>query len=562
MLHPHQVFFPLLLFVPVGSALATPNLDFQSSDAQQALRQQQELIESMNQPATVPVLTTEEASFSRRLPQEAPCLAISAVEIDSANLPAARLVDALSGPAHDDAPQGKCLGLNGIGLLLNRLNDALIGQGYLTTQTMMAGHDAVSGMLRIRVIPGRVGRYLWADGGQSTSQFNLALPKPGEALNIYRLEQALDNLQEINGATARLEILPSLADGESDIRIYYTSPPPLRATFRLDNSGSKQTGKFQSLLGLDFNNPGRLNDQLRIFWMRDAGNSDPGPRGTRGYFVQYSLPFRDWKLTLAQSEGRHRKTEKGWTTDYLYHGRVFSQELALDRVLSRGQSQITSAKVKLYRQHTKNFINDTEVQVQRRRVAGWEAHALRSQQFRIGKLDADFSYRKGTGAFSAQPAPEDKFGEGDARAAIYEADVGWQQFFPLSFGTLQYKAMLRGQWSKEVLPHNERVCFGGRSSVRALYGEHSLCGDKGVHVQNELKLIRPLVSPYWGLDWAEVNGKSAERLVKRNIKGIYFGLQGGNKTLQFDTFVGMPLWQQESIPLPQSILGFSISLAF
>jgi hemolysin activation/secretion protein len=72
---------------------------------------------------------------------ESPCFRIDQLQINVAAVPHASsqelsgsrldwLSAALSGPQGDDSPLRKCLGANGIGLVLKRAQDALLQRGW------------------------------------------------------------------------------------------------------------------------------------------------------------------------------------------------------------------------------------------------------------------------------------------------------------------------------------------------------------------------------------------------------------------------------------------------
>ncbi len=68
----------------------------------------------------------------QRLPSESPCRPIRQIDVPGLaplSLPESWAPAALAGPRGDDAPSGRCLGVTGIGILVARLQDALIARG-------------------------------------------------------------------------------------------------------------------------------------------------------------------------------------------------------------------------------------------------------------------------------------------------------------------------------------------------------------------------------------------------------------------------------------------------
>ncbi|HFI2153083.1 TPA: ShlB/FhaC/HecB family hemolysin secretion/activation protein, partial [Pseudomonas aeruginosa] len=182
--------------------------------------------------------------------------------------------------------------------------------------------------------------------------------------------------------------------------------------------------------------------------------------------------------------------------------------------LFRNAHAKTSMYARGWYRESDNFINDTEIEVQRRRMAGWEL-GLGHRHF-IGKatLDLNLAYRKGTGAFNALRAPEEAFGEGTAHGRIYNADA--QLVLPLQWGkqSLRYIGSWRAQWNRSPLVPQDRFSIGGRYTVRGFDGEMSLTGERGWLLRNEVGV--PLgggVEAYVAVDHGRVAGPSTARLL-------------------------------------------------
>ena len=57
---------------------------------------------------------------------------------------------------------------------------------------------------------------------------------------------------------------------------------------------------------------------------------------------------------------------------YTYSGESQQMKANLSRLLSRGSLHKTYVNAALWTKKSHNYINDTEIEVQRRRTAGWE----------------------------------------------------------------------------------------------------------------------------------------------------------------------------------------------
>ncbi len=104
-----------------AQALAQPNADALLQRQEEQLRQWRQ-----RQEATPDVrLSAPAATLPQRLPdQESPCVRVRQVLVDAAGLPFDEVV--LQGPDRDDPPAGRCLGAQGIALLVARAQDAFV----------------------------------------------------------------------------------------------------------------------------------------------------------------------------------------------------------------------------------------------------------------------------------------------------------------------------------------------------------------------------------------------------------------------------------------------------
>ena len=133
-----------------AQALPDPAADLRRQERQlEQLRQRNEALPDIRlqiAPAMVPA----------RLPEETPCFPIKSVTFAGASLALSELHLALAGPLRDDSPEGRCLGAQGIRLLLVRVQNALIGSGYITSRVLALPQDLNGGELIFSIEPGRV----------------------------------------------------------------------------------------------------------------------------------------------------------------------------------------------------------------------------------------------------------------------------------------------------------------------------------------------------------------------------------------------------------------------
>lgn len=555
--------------VPVSMALGqTPPAD---SAAQELLRQQErQRILRQQQEATPDVrLERPEAIEQTRLPvDESPCFRIDRITLtgDAAE----RFQWALSAADPSDNPAtGHCLGTTGINLTMKRVQNAIVARGYVTTRVLAAPQDLKQGTLALTVIPGRIRAIRFTDDSSPrATKWNAVPAAPGDILNLRDIEQGLENFKRVPTADADIQIAPAegpdAKPGESDLVIAWKQALPFRLSLSADDSGSKYTGKYQGSVTVSFDDWWTLNDLFYVSFNHDLGGGYSGSKGTRGYTVHYEVPYDYWLLGFTTSSYDYHQSVAGANQTYLYSGTSENSEIRLSRLFYRDAVRKTSAYVRGWLRGSSNAIDDTEVLVQRRRMAGWEFGLSHREFIGAATLDANVAYRKGTGMLSSLPAPEEAFEEGTSRPSIVTADAQLTVPFSLASQRLRYTTAWRGQWNRTPLVPQDRFSIGGRYTVRGFDGETTLIGDRGWLVRNDLgwALGNTGQELYVGFDYGEVGGQSARLLIGQHLAGAVIGLRGGYKGLFWDFFVGTPISKPADFRAGSTAAGFNVSLSF
>jgi hemolysin activation/secretion protein len=510
-----------------------------------------------------------------RLPdKETPCFRIETLALEGAE-PFPWLAAAAAGTDADDSPIGRCLGTQGINTVLARLQQALVARGWITTRVLAPPQDLSTGQLRLTVVPGRIAAIRSANGASTAGLHNAVPAGLGDLLNLRDIEQGLENLKRLPTVEADIRIEPAQGEGagpgDSDLVVDLRRSPralgPLRLSMGLDDSGTRATGRLQANATLAWDGPLQLNDLAYLNLQRGVFN--PDGRGTGGATLHYAIPFGDWLFGATASRNRYHQRVAGLQHDYVYAGESRSVNAQVTRLLYRDQRHKTSVTLGAFRRSNSSSIDDTEIEVQRRVVGGWSlelAHRtfIGLEDGNTATLDASLSWRRGTGAFGAQPAPEQAFGEGTARFALARADASL--LLPLQWGTqrLAYTGQVRAQWNHTPLAPPERFGIGGRYTVRGFDGETSLLAERGWLLRNELAwwLGASGVALYAGLDFGRVGGLSTSHLPGRSLAGAVLGLRGQHGAVAWDVFAGTPLRKPQGMHSSSPSLGFSLQLGF
>ena len=208
----------------VARAQSAPLTNPATIAAQEQLRQQErERVQRQQQEVrpdvrlTTPFTSTTDAQESEDneiLPSdEIPCFNIRSISlIGEASERFQWLLNHVDHTANgtEDIAIGRCLGAHGINVLLHRLQAALTQQGWVTTRVLMKPQELTTGDLQISLLPGRLGQIRLVPDAQGKIpehvNLNMAFPlQSGDILNLYELEQGLENLRRVPGQKISLD---------------------------------------------------------------------------------------------------------------------------------------------------------------------------------------------------------------------------------------------------------------------------------------------------------------------------------------------------------------------
>lgn len=543
------------------------------NDQELIRRRQQEQQQRQQQEHTSDVrLTQTEGAAVLELPVETPCFLIERLHLKNgsgAALPEFDwVVEQLTAP---DAPVflGQCVGAQGVAWLIEQAQKILVDRGFVTSRILATQQDMSQGTLVLTLVPGRIRAIRLSEPVDPRANLSNALPmQAGDILNLRDIEQALENLKRAPTAEADIQIEPAQGEGaqlgESDLVVSYRQPFPFRLSVSADDSGTKATGKYQGSVTVSYDNALTLNDLFYVTNTNGMGGGDPGPRGTHANTIHYSLPIRYWTLGATSSSSRYHQTVAGLNQSYVYRGTSENNEVKFNRLLMRDGKQKLNLALRAFQRKSNNYIDDTEVEVQRRVVGGWDSTLNHKVFIQDATLESNLTYKRGTGAFGSIPAPEEAFNEGTSRFALVTADANLALPFKWDTQRVRYNGTWRMQKNRSPLTPQDRFVIGGRYTVRGYDGETVLSAERGWLWRNELSFALGDSGQefYAGVDTGRVGGPTSELLVAKQLTGAVLGLRGVFQKMNYDIFVAQPIMLPDNFKTPGSTAGFSLSASF
>jgi hemolysin activation/secretion protein len=507
------------------------------------------------------------------LPVEQPCFAITSFELLDLNKQPAHEFEWVAKKLLSDKKNSilnKCIGAQGVAWLIDRGQKILIDDGFVTTRLMAGEQDLSQGHLTLTIVPGRIHSIRLKEPQDPRANLINVFPmKSGDLLNLRDIEQALENLKRVPTAQADIQIEPAQEGdsqmGESDLVVTYSQPFPLRLTLNADDSGTKETGKFQGATTLSFDNMFTLNDLFYFTHAGDMGGDGlSGPRGSQSDTYHYSLPYGYWLLGATFTSGSYYQSVAGATQNYIYSGTNANNEVKLTRMMLRDKNEKLSLSVTAFQRVTDNLIDGTEVAVQKRVEGGWSGILNYKRFINDATFESNLTYKQGTGAFGSLAAPEEAFGQGTSRFALSMFDANLAVPFKAWDENFRYNGTFRIQTNYTPLTPLDRFIVGGRYTVRGFDGESVLSAERGWLFRNDMSwLIGDSESElYAGLDHGEVGGPSSDLLVGTRLTGVAFGIRGRISKLNYDVFIAAPIKKPDSFVTSSTTTGFSLIASF
>ena len=419
-------------------------------------------------------------------PEDKRCFTIRTIELKGAASVSVAERDELFTPF-----VGQCLGVTQLNTLLKAITDHYLDRGLVTSRAYLPQQDLSQGHLQVLVVEGHLEGVRPDDAsGLSPRELGMAFPGAvGGLLNLREVEQLLDQLNRLPSNKAQMELTPGGAVGGSQVLVRNTQQKPWRASLSRNNEGQRSTGEQQVNLGLEWDSPLGLADQLVLRGGHDVV-SDHTQGSNNGVFY-YNLPWGWWNFSYSYSESEYRSQVRGNGFAFKQTGDSRNHQLRAERVVQRDASSKTSLNAGLAHLRTNNYIRESRVEGSSNRLSEAQFGINHGRRLGNAYVNLDLGMQQGIGAFDAQGNDHPRPGQAVARYRKYSATVSFVQGFQVFGEYFSFSSMATGQRSEDVLFSPQRISLGGLSSVRGLK-DQSLSGDSGGYWRSDLRWTRPV----------------------------------------------------------------------
>ncbi|MFM0519148.1 MULTISPECIES: ShlB/FhaC/HecB family hemolysin secretion/activation protein [Caballeronia] len=470
-----------------------------------------------------------------------------------------------------DHYRGQCIGREGVSILAKGIQQAVLSRGYVTTRVLVPEQDIASGTLSFALVPGVIRDVRFAEPVTWASWRSAFPTRPGDVLNLRDLEQGIEQMKRPSSQDADMKIEPTGAPGESDVVVSLKRAKPWTLVASVDNSGSRATGKLQGSLSLGLDNPLGLNDVLSLGANQDLYFDDKG-LGSHGFNGSYAVPWGYWTGSLFGYTSTYYQQIAGVNQTFASSGNTQTAGVKLARVLRRSQSDVLSAYVQLSKRFGASFIDDTEIEIQRRNNTFIEAGLTDRHYIGGAQIDGTLGFRQGIGGLGATPDPSPgpypptptPTNRPTYRYRMAVVDFNLSAPFVVARQPFRYVSTFHGQYSPDTLFYVDDLTIGSRYTVRGFDGEQMLAGERGFYWRNELQapLGQSRQSLYAGIDYGSVFGPSTAFLAGTQLVGAVIGLRGGIASkyggLSYEFFAGTPLYKPSAMSISRVTLGFQV----
>jgi hemolysin activation/secretion protein len=459
---------------------------------------------------------------------------------------------------------GACIGRDGLNLIVKRLTALILAKGYSTTRLGIPAQDLSSRKLELTLVPGLIRSIGFSSEADSANWKNAFPTGPGRLLNLRDLEQGLEQMKRVPTQDVAMEIVPGELPGESDVVINVKRMTPWKLTLALDDSGAKGTGKLQSSANFAWDNALGLNDLFNVGVNTDADRRG-SQRGTTGGNVYYSIPYGYWTFSAAASSFSYHQQIAGLYQTFVSSGKSRNLEFTVQHLFYRDQFEKHSVQFKVGKRWSRSYIDDTELEVQRRNTTFAELAWVHTRYIGNAQFNLVLANRWGVSWFNGQPDLEPRLSDAPThRYTLQTVDASLYAPFKLGGQPFAYIGALRGQNTHSTLFLSDQFSIGNRYTVRGFDGEQTLAAERGVYLRNEIEM--PLGGSrqalYAGLDAGRIFGPGAQYLLGTTMVGAAIGLRGNANGVRYDVFAGWALVKPDGLKTATPSAGFSISYQY
>jgi hemolysin activation/secretion protein len=392
---------------------------------------------------------------------------VSAIVTDESEILSAREIAAIT-----NQYVGKEVTVAQLHEVVAKINQLYEQKGFLTAKAILPAQTVKQGVVRIRLVEGRVGRVEVTGNTTALASFYTQRIRitPGELVRLDRVAEEVGYFNHLHSDQVRVQVQPGQEFGTTDFLLVVDPAPDQRIVY-IDNGGRADTGLYRFGANYVRQHLLRRGDPLTV--------SAVGAEGMLAGSIRYQIPIgtRGAWLSAGYDASKIRVMTPAFR-DLDITGNSSAAHLEFNYPLSATSSLVVSSPLQFRHKYSSSTYSGASLPGTIVRAA---AIGLNLQwQVSTTAGVSQCSYQVGDSRLASEN-PKDA-------AALHRVYCSFAGQTALA-GNLALKWRGALQSSEDPLPTTEKLSIGGVESVRG-YSEGVLSGDLGYCVG--LELVAPI----------------------------------------------------------------------
>lgn len=429
----------------------------------------------------------------------------------------------------------------------NAVTEYYRSAGYVLAQAYIPAQEVEDGVVRIAVLEGTLGNVL-VEGNEKYSSDVLVSPFEeliDAPVTADGVESAILTASDYPGLSVFGVFRPGREVGTTDLVLRVQDERPWDLSVRVDNHGTRFTGRNRGIVQGSLNNPTGAGDRLTGSVIRQVtpANSNFGE-------IRYERPVLAPGLLAGGSYSRNPFSVGAELRANQITGESTNVELYMDRSLIRSRATNVFGRAGWRRTSEVTSIAKTEVGEDHLSYLFGELRydAIDSESKGINAATAGFAYGLGdqfggndADTAANQVVPPRRRGQSGKFASndFLKLEASFTRFQKIT-DTLSFLARFEGQFTNHLLTSTNQYSIGGPANVRAFNVSEFLV-DRALYASMEWSLDAPFFADAqfregltWGqvlkvsffADWAwgQLNDPTPTDIANLNVGGIGAGV--------------------------------------
>lgn len=485
--------------------------------------------------------------------------------------------------------EASVLTIDQINQLIAEITNWYIDQGYITTRAYTTPQNIQDGELLISVVEGRIEGFTVNQKPLPWTWKTILIQRPGDILNLRKLEQSIQHLNRLRSVNATISIQPGSTSGTSVVAFLAREGNPYATSLSYDTYTDTRLDMYPASARF-------IIEQATPFWEANTislsqANAGGGQNShSMGIYTQ--VPFKSYLLSGSFNQFEYTQYLNNGFVQTVLSGRSKSASIELERLFARTQSGHMSCFIGFNASAKRNTVDTVETP---------------ASSYRLGDLSVGIRHfiRKGRAVFSSTT----KLTHGDHRysrlafqssnpdqpqtgysSAHYNAN--FNSPFPIFGLPLTLNSSINAQWAQKVLHSERHMVLASHYSVRGLRDpsytppesttpnpdegppQTQATGERGLIIRNEISLnlaknhpnsslryLQPYVHLDAGAVYDNLRTLSRQNDYQSGAVGVGAGLKLFIRKLTVNMTLSRAIYRTHGLVDPGWVKGMSFQFA-